>query len=297
MYPERIVGQTSDENFNRRNRFLNHLISRFNDSFVEFSIAQFIQYSSKHSYSNSAIISDKKSFLRTYPKLSGERSHAFNYADPIWNTTNFSGFELRVARKLGLSNTLTNQADDLLLHSLIHPFFQVDSNGVPAFPNPQKFIDNRDQSFDEIFGIHIIEHHLLRPRWGVEKLLNICEEVDNFGEDCFCRDPYSFRITAVLPGWLKISMNMSFRKYVEKMIREELPAHISLKICWIGAEEMFDFELKYHVFTSCLRVFAQNHTCYKVSGESQIPGLHRFAEPVYRHNRRIEKHVPPLLSD
>lgn len=279
-YSEHVLGQTSFENFNRRNRFLNHLISRFNDSFVEFSIAQFIRYSSTHSYTSAAIIADKKSFLRTYPKLSGDRSHAFNYLNPVWNTANLSGFELRVAKKLGLSNTQTDDSDDLRQHSLIHPFFQVDADGIPTWPEPRKYQDNRDLSFDEIFGIHLIEHHLLVPRWGVEKLLNICEEPDNFGEDCFCRDPYSFRATAVLPGWLPISMDMSFRKYVESLIREELPAHISLKICWIGPDEMFEFEQNYYAFTNCLSGFANDHTCYQVKAEAPNPNyvdsLNRF---------------------
>ncbi|RRB07763.1 hypothetical protein [Larkinella rosea] len=297
-YSETVLGQTPIENFNRRNRFLNHLISRFNDSFVEFSIAQFIRYSSAHRYTPAAIVADKKSFLRSYPKLSGERSHAFNYEHPVWNTPNLSGFELRIAKKLGLSNTLTADSDALLQHSLIHPFFQIDDTGALVWPEPRKYRDNRDLSFDEIFGLHIIEHQLLVPRWGVEKLLDICEEPDNFGRDCFCRDPYSFRVTAVLPGWLPISMDMSFRKYVENLIREELPAHLSLKICWIGPDEMFEFEQNYFAFANCLSGFAANHTCYQVKEEAPNPdyvdSLNRFITTI---NGLNNMYPPSYLVD
>jgi hypothetical protein len=260
-YTENVLGQTADENFKRQNRFLNHLIARFNDSFVEFSIAQFIQHSSNHTYQNHEIIDDKKAFLKTFPKHSGDRPHAFDYHQPIWNTDNLSGFELRIEKKLGLS-----KPENTHIFSLVHPIFEADG----TLKLPQTFIDNRNERFDNIFGFHLIEHHLLRPRWGVaeEHLLDICEDPHNFNPDCFCRDPYSFKATMVLPGWFNISMDMNFRKYVEKMIREELPAHISLKICWIGAEEMFEFEKKYYAFTNCLRSFSNTKTCYQVTEEA-----------------------------
>jgi hypothetical protein len=287
-YTENVLGQTADENFKRQNRFLNHLIARFNDSFVEFSIAQFIQHSSNHTYQNHEIIDDKKAFLKTFPKHSGDRPHAFDYHQPIWNTDNLSGFELRIEKKLGLS-----KPENAHIFSLVHPIFEADG----TLKLPQTFIDNRNERFDDLFGFHLIEHHLLRPRWGVaeEHLLDICEDPHNFNPDCFCRDPYSFKATMVLPGWFNISMDMNFRKYVEKLIREELPAHISLKICWIGAEEMFEFEKKYYAFTNCLRSFSNTKTCYQVTEEAFDPNYVLSLNEMINTIKALNNIYPPSL--
>jgi hypothetical protein len=38
---------------------------------------------------------------------------------------------------------------------------------------------------------------------------------------------------------------MNFRRFVENTIRTETPAHIYVKICWVGFEDMKNFEEKY----------------------------------------------------
>jgi len=100
-------------------------------------------------------------------------------------------------------------------------------------------------------GMHLIEHILLRPRFiapivagktpeEVYRLLQVC-----LNKDCdFCgeQDPYSFRATVLLPFWNKRFRNMNFRRYFEKIMRTEAPAHVSLKICWINFSSMKKFE-------------------------------------------------------
>ncbi len=334
-YTEKVLGQNEKERFTRRNRFLNHLIARFNDSFVEFSIAQFIQHSSNHTYQNNEIIDDKKAFLKTFPKHSGDRPHAFNYIETVWGTDNLSGFELRIEKKLGLSKPKNAHT-----FSLVHPIFEADG----TLKDSPIFIDNRNERFDDIFGFHLIEHHLLRPRWGADKkrkeikivlnkqadnireelktvvdevekkrlkeelkiiknkiysieefFLDICEDPHNFNPDCFCRDPYSFKATMVLPGWFNISMDMNFRKYIEKMIREELPAHISLKICWIGVEEMLEFEKSYYAFTNCLRAFSKSKTCYEVTEQIFEPKYVLSLNEMITTIKKLNNIYPPSL--
>ncbi|MGV3604186.1 MAG: hypothetical protein ACO1N1_23390 [Dyadobacter fermentans] len=80
----------------------------------------------------------------------------------------------------------------------------------------------------------LVEHILLRPRLYGQTLLPVCLSPDC--ESCGDEDPYSFRMTFVMPGWLPMFQNLDLRRYAERMIRLETPAHILPKICWIGNE-------------------------------------------------------------
>ena len=92
-------------------------------------------------------------------------------------------------------------------------------------------------------GIFLVEHILLRPHLdknsetpkdsGVS-FLPIC--TDNCEDDCGI-DPYSYRLSIVIPGYTYRFSNPDFRNYMENIIKEELPAHILPKICWVGYRE------------------------------------------------------------
>ncbi|MCB9284075.1 MAG: hypothetical protein H6563_08395 [Lewinellaceae bacterium] len=87
-------------------------------------------------------------------------------------------------------------------------------------------------------GIMLIEHILLRPLFqsSDQALLDIC-----LSGDCQCcgdEDPYSFRISVVLPYWTGRFNNMNFRRFFERLLREETPAHIQPRICWIDNQQM-----------------------------------------------------------
>jgi len=84
-------------------------------------------------------------------------------------------------------------------------------------------------------GMFVVEHILLRPdvsRSDVmfNQFLPVCSD----GCECQPLDPYSFRVTVVLPGWTYRFSDPDFRKFLEDMIRKEMPAHILARICWIG---------------------------------------------------------------
>ena len=249
-YYQKILQVSSEGNFDRRNRFLNHLIARFNDSFLEFSIIEFFK-KNKVTYAKHSIISDKKSFLRTFPKTSADRLKALDYKNEIWNTPNLSGFEMRVAKKLGLTNYISQNPDLVMNHSLAHPVLDIDGD-LDAEINT--FYDYNEELFDRQFGFHLVEHTLIRPKTKKDDLLPICTDNQTNVVDCFCKDPYSFRITVVLPGWLPISMNSSFRAYVERIFREELPAHIAMKMCWISPKNMYEFEKSYFLYMKQLQL-------------------------------------------
>ena len=62
-------------------------------------------------------------------------------------------------------------------------------------------------------------------------LMQTCEE-DCETENIF--DPYSYRVSIVLPGYTYRFSDPDFRRYAETVIRQELPAHVLAKICWVG---------------------------------------------------------------
>lgn len=100
----------------------------------------------------------------------------------------------------------------------------------------------------DIEGFHLIEHILLRPRENYNdenyKFLPICvSRRDNACEHE--KDPYSFRISVVLPSWPEKFRNLNFRRFIEKTIRTETPAHIFPRVCWIDNEQMNGLEKAY----------------------------------------------------
>ena len=58
-------------------------------------------------------------------------------------------------------------------------------------------------------------------------------------------DPYSFRATAVFPCWPTRFKNLTFRGLVERTIEKEAPAHMDIKVMWVGMSEMMRYEKVY----------------------------------------------------
>ncbi|HZR47345.1 MAG TPA: hypothetical protein VFA47_11610, partial [Candidatus Manganitrophaceae bacterium] len=92
-------------------------------------------------------------------------------------------------------------------------------------------------------GMYLIENILLRPEQEGDPFLPIC--VDPNCVDCAEKDPYSYRIHIILPAYSSRFREIDFRRFAEGVIREETPAHILPKICWINKEDMAAFEKRY----------------------------------------------------
>jgi uncharacterized protein len=92
-------------------------------------------------------------------------------------------------------------------------------------------------------GMYVIESILLRPTEAADPLLPICAEPDC--DDCAERDPYSYRVHVVLPAYADRFEDMQFRRWAEQVIREETPAHVLPRVCWISRDEMVEFERVY----------------------------------------------------
>ncbi len=113
-------------------------------------------------------------------------------------------------------------------------------------------IDFLNEKFSEE-GFYVIEHALLRPRKSTDHFMPVCTEADC--SICEPLDPYSFRVSIIFPGYTPRFSNLDFRKYMERLIRMELPAHIMARICWISEGQMGSLEKRYRKWLE----YNQNH--------------------------------------
>ncbi|MGN7863238.1 hypothetical protein [Chryseobacterium sp. 22458] len=94
-----------DNSVERRNEVLDHLISRFAETFSDYT---FLMKSLYGKSSDEIVLSNKENFLKEYTSLSKDRGLGYNYTlireSDIWNTGNISGVQKRIARLLGIKN-------------------------------------------------------------------------------------------------------------------------------------------------------------------------------------------------
>ncbi|HEX4912921.1 MAG TPA: hypothetical protein VFV51_03135, partial [Vicinamibacterales bacterium] len=98
------------------------------------------------------------------------------------------------------------------------------------------------RNHDSREGFFVIENLLLRPRATGEASLRACIEP---GCDECADETYSYRIHVVLPAYAGRFNDMDFRRFVEQTIREEVPAHILPKVCWIAEADMQQVQKAY----------------------------------------------------
>ncbi|WP_241285368.1 hypothetical protein [Chryseobacterium arthrosphaerae] len=94
-----------DNSVERRNEVLDHLISRFAETFSDYT---FVMKSLYGKSTDEIVLSNKENFLKEYTSLSKDRGLGYNYTligeSDIWNTGNISGVQKRIARLLGIKN-------------------------------------------------------------------------------------------------------------------------------------------------------------------------------------------------
>ena len=185
------LAETREEFLERRNRFLNHLLSRFGEQFSEYALL--LTKLADPTAAQEELIEDKLAFLKMCDVAGHDRGKAFDYHHDPTSPANVPGLRLRIAALLGI----TDLADE-----------------------EQRFI--------------IVEHLLLRPKFIGDALYPACSEGDCI-DCCGSEDPYSFRLTYVMPGWAEMfNTNLEMRGFADRTIRQETPAHLLPKICWVG---------------------------------------------------------------
>lgn len=153
----------------RRNRFLNHLIARFGETFDNYVFL--IYTADKERIAQKALIDDKILFLKDYPIISAERGKAFNYLADSWNTFNVSGLEKRVSRFTGIHNFM--QRDLFCL-----PDFEIINNGTAADP---KYGFNFFNKISEVVIKSIAEYKTLEDvEIAINKVFEAMLNKDNY---------------------------------------------------------------------------------------------------------------------
>ena len=127
-----------------------------------------------------------------------------------------------------------------------------------SYKEAEEYIPKLFQAINSCLeNFYCIEHILLRPMtddaFNDEDLLPVCLK-DNCNSEAN-NDPYSFKVTLVLPGWLARFRNMYFRRYAQRICRQEAPAHTLIKVCWINREEMITFQDAYELWIKAYRKY------------------------------------------
>lgn len=153
----------------RRNRFLDHLLARFAESFSEYALLnyQLHQNGQDKAAIETNLIEDKANFLQDYPALGRDRNRAFNYAQsPIWDTDNVSGFEQRVARLLGI--------EDLRRRNLSHYRLNFD-------PASGRYIGRLEDASGQILLRGMQSYRTLQESWQHSNdLMELAQNEENF---------------------------------------------------------------------------------------------------------------------
>ena len=97
----------------RRNKFLDHLLARFAETFTDYALLMTRLSGNK---APREIIDDKLNFLNKFPDISSNRGLAFNYKyqGKIWHIDNKSGLEKRSSLLMGVA---PKQPDSLIFSS------------------------------------------------------------------------------------------------------------------------------------------------------------------------------------
>ena len=191
--------ETEEAGLRRRNLFLNHLLARFGEQFTEYAL---MLYGVKLNADNPQVLNLEKNLDE---KLFRDKIR-FLQDYPQIRGRRGQGFNYRHQLNVcGAANIAGLQKRLIRLLGL---------------PDDTRFF--------------IVEHMLLRPRFYGQALLPVC--LDPGCETCGEEDPYSFRVTVVLPGWLGLFQNLDYRQFAERLVRLEMPAHLLPKICWVGNE-------------------------------------------------------------
>ncbi|PJJ10316.1 hypothetical protein CLU83_3719 [Flavobacterium sp. 1] len=169
-----------------------------------------------------------------------------------WAQLHFLDQNLYKIYKVGVHFYLYLVDDNKKIARLEHKFI----SEAKAFEYLQKMIKTLNLYYENFY---CLEHILLRPfnnkTFLDDDLLSVClnDECDDIANN----DPYSFKATIVLPGYLSRFKNLTFRKYAEKIFRQEAPAHVLLKICWVNEKDLLAFQRKY-------KIWLQNHRQYRL---------------------------------
>ena len=199
--------------------------------------------------------------------------------------------------KFYLKVELDDDNDERALARKIYGF-ESEEDANAAIDKTIKFI----KEHPPLNKLFVIEHSLFRPHLQFDKSFSPVEDVNDFGvipkappfkygnQDllnacvdpkcvtCSHSDPYSFRISIVLPYAVKEFKDMNFRRFLERYIREQTPAHILAKICWIDSDKLYLFDRLYKKWQRLMSVYYTTGKHYKELMHAQRNLIKEFKE-------------------
>lgn len=205
-----------EEDLERRNRFLDHLLARVGEHFTAWS-----ELSKER-------IRDKRTFLQALEHVGGARGTGFDLLSartPDDALAGVSGLESRVRLKLGLG-------------------VPAHGDGYTARIRGRELAGLRPTDAGDF---HMVEHILLRPSRADHRPRGANEiypgpDIHDFLAEPSAPDPYSNQVSFVLPAWVLHLEDPSFRALLERTLREETPAHLRIRLCWLEQTAMASFD-------------------------------------------------------
>lgn len=250
------------ENFERKNRFLDHLLAQYGETFTDSSL---LLYNPTSDSLNTEYIKNKVDFIKDYRRVSAGRNQAFNYTfQSDRQDGNVSGLKLRIARLLGMEP----EGFHLVEHILLRPRPKEPNNDTPHdllgfakpitnFTSSNGYVTctsaNHDLQVGEqinIFNSNIIDFN------GTYKIVNPTTDTFDIAQKNIekissgvwvrsnqSRDPFSFQISIIFPK--DPTNGENFKQLVRDIFIAETAAHITLKFHWLDLEIMEKFKADY----------------------------------------------------
>lgn len=147
----------------------------------------------------------------------------------------------KAALKKLMTQLVRSDAYVILLESGKYRLSLLDADGNPLGQRPDLLITLREAeelrselvAWSSQERAILVEHLLLRPKFPGDALYPACS--DGGCNTCGNEDPYSFRLTFVMPGWMPpFNTNLDMRRFADRTIKQETPSHLLGKICWVG---------------------------------------------------------------
>lgn len=210
----------------RKNRFLNHLLARFNESFTHYSLLMYdvSANGADRIESQKKLAKAKLDFLNNYPEISSGRFKAFDYTKPSDAGGNISGLQKRIAARLGMYPEAEEELPFYMLeHILLRPVKE-DYNAYFPYLFPREITGFEDMK-DGTVKCLSKEHDLMKgdtivingagkgpdPRYNG---VYVVEDVLN--ETFRIRVPFDQTVSddlaekTIVPGWMLQSVDTTF---------------------------------------------------------------------------------------
>jgi hypothetical protein len=104
--------ENEDTFLERRNKFLDHLLARFAETFNDYALMLY-SYTEDKDIADSQLIDNKISFLQNFPELSRNRAKSFNFKNPdlVCSSNNLAGLANRIKLLLGYSKAYSENIE------------------------------------------------------------------------------------------------------------------------------------------------------------------------------------------